>query len=85
MCRKNYSEIYCNGLFCALGRFVPWVVLCRGSFCVVGRWSLGCFVPWAVLCVCRFVMGNFYLGPFRDGLFCMCTGQDTSRWPAGED
>ncbi len=54
--------VLCVGSFCAVGRFVQWVIL-----------SSGRFVPWAVLCVCHFVMGRFELGPFRDGPFCMCT------------
>jgi hypothetical protein len=42
------------GPFCALGRFVPWVVLRHGSFCAVGR-----FVPWVVLSLGRFELGSF--------------------------
>jgi hypothetical protein len=55
--RTNMKELRRNllrwvvlslGSFCALVRFVPWVVL-----------SLGRFLPWAVLS-----LGRFELGPF---------------------
>jgi hypothetical protein len=78
------SMPYYYGLFCASGRFVPWVVLChwsfwavgcflcRGSFWVWAVLSLGRFEPWAV-----FSLGRFELGPFHDGPFW---AWDVSRW-----
>ncbi len=53
--------VLCLGSFCAMGRFVPWVVMSLvrfefGSFCVLGRIELGLFCAWVI----------------RDGSFCMC-------------
>jgi hypothetical protein len=41
---KNYGEIYYCGSFCALGRFVPWVVLSFGRFVPCGHFELGPFL-----------------------------------------
>jgi hypothetical protein len=64
VCRKNYGEIYYYGSFCALDRFEPWVVLCRGSFYAVGHFDLRPFCAWAVLS-----LGHFGRVSFRDGSF----------------
>ncbi len=53
-------------MVCALGRFVPWVVLCH-----VSLWAVGRFVPWVVLSLGRFELGSYWslcrfeLGSFR--------------------
>ncbi len=57
MCHELFSDMC--GTFSAVGRFVPWDVLCRGTFCAVGRLEMGRFesrtfcavgrlVPWGV-------------------------------------
>ncbi len=46
-------DVLCCGTFCAVGRFVPWDVLCRGLF---GQWD--------VLAVGRLEMGRFESGTF---------------------
>ncbi len=57
------------GTFCAVGRFVPWDVLCRGTFCAVGH-----FVPWDVFwdVLCRGTFNAWDIlrvGSFESGTF----------------
>ncbi len=57
MIKKNKKILGQFGLHYAWGQFVPFAV----------------FMPWAVSCLELYcALGCFELGPFRDGLFCMC-------------
>ncbi len=41
MCHESFSDM-CE-TFSAVGRLVPWDVLCRGTFCAAGHLEMGRF------------------------------------------
>jgi hypothetical protein len=59
------KELWRN--FTTVGRFEPWVVMCRGLFCAMGHFELGLFMPWAILSLGRFVRVSFRDGRFEFG------------------